>query len=222
MPSAAEDRPAMPPDLLAAAERATGFMPTAEGLALHRAACEALPLGPVLEVGTYCGKSTIFLAAAARDVSGLVVTVDHHRGSEEHQTGWEYHDASLVDDGGRFDTLGRFRRTLAGSGLEPHVVAVVGRSTVVARLWSAPLGMVFIDGGHTDEAAQADFDGWAHHVVRGGLLVIHDVFPDPADGGQAPYRIYRRALDGDFTEHGVEGSLRVLRRTGGDAGEPAG
>ncbi len=212
----------MTPDLLDAAEEATGFMPTAEGLALHRAARDALLLGPVLEVGTYCGKSTIFLAAAARDVGGLVVTVDHHRGSEEHQVGWEYHDTSLVADGGRFDTLGRFRRTLADAGLEPHVIAVVGRSADVARLWSAPLGMVFIDGGHTDEAAQADFDGWAHHVVRGGLLVIHDVFPDPADGGQAPYRIYRRALEGDFTEHSVEGSLRVLRRTDGGAGRRAG
>jgi MMP 1-O-methyltransferase len=211
----------MPPGLLAAAEQASGFMPTPEGLALHAAAQEALPHGPVLEVGTYCGKSTIFLAAAAQQVGGLVITVDHHRGSEEHQTGWQFHDPTLVDANGRIDTLGRFRATLADSGLEPYVVAVVARSADLARVWASPLGMVFIDGGHTDEAATSDFECWAHRVVAGGLLAVHDVFPDPADGGQAPYRIYRRALDGgSFTEHTGEGSLRVLRRVSGDAGDP--
>ena len=213
----------MPPELLEAAERATGFMPTAEGLALHEAAREALPRGPVLEVGTYCGKSTIFLAAAAREVGGTVVTVDHHRGSEEHQVGWEYHDATLADEHGRLDTLGRFRRTLADAGLEPYVIAVVGRSADVAAVWRSPLGMVFVDGGHTDEAARTDFESWAPRVVNGGLLVIHDVFPDPADGGQAPYTIYRRALDGgSYAERWVEGSLRVLQRIRGDAGDPVG
>jgi MMP 1-O-methyltransferase len=213
----------MPPELLEAAERATGFMPTDEGLALHDAARQALRRGPVLEVGTYCGKSTIFLAAAAREVGGTVITVDHHRGSEEHQVGWEYHDAALADEHGRLDTLGRFRRTLADSGLEPYVIAVVGRSADVAAVWRSPLGMVFVDGGHTDEAARTDFESWAHRVVNGGLLVIHDVFPDPADGGQAPYAIYRRALDGgSYAERRAEGSLRVLQRIAGDAGDPVG
>jgi MMP 1-O-methyltransferase len=213
----------MPPDLLDAAERATGFMPLVEGLALHEAALQALPRGPVLEVGTYCGKSTLYLAAAAREVGGRVITIDHHRGSEEHQAGWEYHDPTLTDEHGRIDTLTRFRRTLVDSGLEPYVIAVVGRSADVAAVWGAPLGMVFVDGGHTDEAAKADFEGWAHRVVGGGLLVIHDVFPDPADGGQAPYTIYRRALAGGaFAEQHAEGSLRVLRRVRGDAGEPVG
>jgi len=211
----------MPRHLLDAAERATGFMPTAEGLALHEAAREALARGPVLEVGTYCGKSTLFLAAAAREVGGVVVTVDHHRGSEEHQVGWEYHDPTLADEHGTVDTLGRFRRTLAESGLEECVIAVVGRSAAVAAVWRTPLGMVFVDGGHTDAAATADYEGWAHRIVDGGLLVIHDVFPDPADGGQAPYRIFRRALDGgSFAEHRAEGSLRVLRRVRGGAGDP--
>jgi predicted O-methyltransferase YrrM len=213
----------MPPELLAAAERATGFMPTAEGLALHEAARDALPRGPVLEIGTYCGKSTIFLAAAAREVGGFVLTVDHHRGSEEHQVGWDYHDPALADETGRIDTLPRFRRTLADAGLEPYVIAVVGRSADVAAVWQGPLGMVFVDGSHTEEAAKADFESWAHRVVDGGLLVIHDVFPDPAEGGQAPYGIYRRALDGGcYEERRVVGSLRVLQRVKGDAGDPVG
>lgn len=202
---------------MAAFEAAKGFMPPDEGLALYAAAVEAARLGlPLLEVGTYCGRSTLLLAAAARDAGVTAVTVDHHRGSEEQQPGWEYHDATLVDArAGRMDTLPEFRRTLSEAGLEDHVVALVGRSPVAAALWGTPLGMVFVDGGHTDEHAGADYAGWAPHVAPDGLLVIHDVFPDPAHGGQAPYRIYRRALEsGAFTPVSVTRSLRVLRRSG--------
>ncbi len=200
--------------LLRAAEAATGFMPADEGQALYETALAYAPVGPVMEIGTYCGKSTIYLAAAARQYGQTVLTVDHHHGSEEHQEGWEYHDTSLVDPGtGRIDTLPRFRRAIAAAGLDDDVVAIVGRSDRVAQVWRGLLGMVFIDGGHTDEAAQADYEGWAPKVTLGGALVIHDVFPDPADGGQAPYRIYQRALDsGEFTEVRAAGSLRVLER----------
>ena len=202
--------------LRAAAEAAPGFMPADEGLALYAAAERAAKVGDLLEIGTYCGKSTIYLAAAASERGQLVLTVDHHRGSEENQPGWEYHDASLVDPAtGRLDTLPHFRATLAGLGLDDDVIAIVGRSADVARLWRAPLGMVFIDGGHTEAAAQSDYEGWAPHVARGGALAIHDVFPDPADGGRPPYHIYLRALaSGAFTEVAVEGSLRLLERTG--------
>jgi predicted O-methyltransferase YrrM len=199
---------------LAAAEAAPGFMPHDEGLALYAAASRAVPAGPLVEVGTYCGKSTLYLAAAAREHGRTVVTVDHHRGSEEHQPGWEYHDASLVDPAvGRIDTLPTLRHTLHAAGVEDEVVVIVGRSSTVARVWSTPAAFVFIDGGHTEAAAVADYEGWARHVAPGGLLAIHDVFPDPADGGQAPYHIYQRAIhSGQFTEDSVTGSLRVLRR----------
>jgi len=206
----------MPAELRAAAEAAKGFMPPAEGLALYATAAAYASRGPILEIGTYCGKSTIYLAAAARQAGQLVITVDHHHGSEENQPGWEYHDPTLVDERtGRLDTLPGFRGTLAGAGLEDQVIAVVGRSAQLAGLWRAPLGMLFIDGGHTDEAAQADYANWSPWVAPGGALAIHDVFPDPADGGQAPYRIYLRALaSGEFAEKSVHGSLRVLERTG--------
>ena len=208
--------PAMPDELRRAAEAARGFMPPAEGLALYRAAAAYAPAGPVLEVGTYCGKSTIYLACAARQAGQAVITVDHHHGSEENQPGWEYHDPSLIDPGtGRLDTLPHVRAALGRAGLEENVIVVVGWSARVARLWATPLGLLFIDGGHTEAAAQADYEGWAPRVAPGGALAIHDVFPDPADGGQAPYHIYRRALaSGAFTEVAVEGSLRLLERTG--------
>ncbi|MDJ0462860.1 class I SAM-dependent methyltransferase [Streptomyces sp. H27-C3] len=204
------------PQTLAAFEAAKGFMPLREGLALYAAAAEAGTLGlPLLEVGTYCGRSTILLADAAREAGTVAVTVDHHRGSEEQQPGWEYHDPSVVDpEVGRMDTLPTFRRTLHKAGLEDHVVAIVGRSPQVAAVWGGKVGLAFIDGGHTDEHANGDYEGWAPHVAEGGLLVIHDVFPDPADGGQAPHRVHLRALaSGSFTDVSATDSLRVLRRT---------
>jgi MMP 1-O-methyltransferase len=210
----------MDPELRKAAEAATGFMPAPEGLALHDAAARYAAKGPVLEVGTYCGKSTIYLAAAAREKGQPVITVDHHHGSEENQPGWEYHDTTLVDPRtGRLDTLPHVRATLAAAGVEEDVIVIVGRSANVARLWRTPLGMLFIDGGHTDVAATTDYESWAPWIAPGGLLAIHDVFPDPADGGQAPYRIYLRATQsGAFTEIPGEGSLRLLERTGDGIG----
>lgn len=215
----------MPADLMDHARAARGFMPEDEGLLLHALARQQLPLGPALEVGTYCGKSAIYLGAAAREVGGTVFTVDHHRGSEENQAGWEHHDATLVDPGtGRMDTLPVFREAIARAGLEEQVVAVLGHSATVSRWWRTPLALLFIDGGHGVEPARTDFRGWAHWVAADGLLAIHDVFPDPTDGGRPPYEeIYLPALaSGAFEEVRAEGSLRVLRRLRGDAGDPLG
>jgi predicted O-methyltransferase YrrM len=211
-------------DLLALAREVRGFMPDDEGLALHRLARERLPHGPVLEIGSYCGKSAVYLGAAARDVGGLVFSVDHHHGSEENQAGWEHHDPTLVDPStGRMDTLPFFRRTIGSAHLEDVVVAVVGESATVAAHWRTPLSLVFIDGGHGADPAQSDYDGWARWVMTGGLLAIHDVFPDPADGGRPPYDVYLRALgSGSFEEVEAVGSLRVLRRSSGTAGEGVG
>lgn len=206
----------MPPDLLYAAKHAKGFMPVKEGLALFEAGCQYGTRGPICEIGTYCGKSAIYLGAAARQAHSVVITVDHHRGSEEIQPGWAHHDPTLVDPRfGKMDSLPTFRNTIAAAGLEDEVIAVVGRSEQVAGLWNTPLAMLFIDGGHSDEPVTRDYEGWAPHVMPGGALVFHDIYADPADGGQAPYRVYSRALDsGAFQEVSAEGSLRVLERVG--------
>jgi predicted O-methyltransferase YrrM len=214
----------MPADLLEHALAAKGFMPPEEGLLLYRKAAERLPFGPALEVGTYCGKSGIYFGAAAAQVGGTVFTVDHHRGSEENQAGWEHHDTSLVDpETGLMDTLPVFRQTIRRAGLEEHVVAVIGQSTTVSRWWRTPLSLLFIDGGHAEIHAQNDYSGWAPWVMAGGLLVIHDVFPDPADGGRPPYEVYLRALAGGaFEEVDAVGSVRVLLRVRGQAGDAVG
>jgi MMP 1-O-methyltransferase len=209
--------PAVPidPALLARAKAARGFMPPDEGLALYEAAAAVAVDGPLLEVGSYCGKSSIYLGAAARQRGRVLFAVDHHRGSEENQPGWEWHEPDLVDpEVGKLDTLPVFRRTIHDAGLEGTVVAVVGESPVVARAWATPLAFLFIDGGHGVEPARLDYGLWTPHVAPGGTLAIHDVFPDPADGGRPPYEeIYLPALaSGRFTEVQAVGSLRVLAR----------
>ena len=123
--------PASAARLFALADQVTGFMPADEGRALYDAAVRYLGDGVGVEIGTYCGKSTLLLGAAAQQSGGVLYTVDHHHGSEEHQPGWEYHDTSLVDPvSGRFDTLPSLRRTLDAAELDDHVVAVVGKSVV--------------------------------------------------------------------------------------------
>ena len=198
-----------------AGRAAIGFMPEEEGLALYEAGLSA-PAGlPWVEIGSYCGKSAIYLGAAARERGTILYSIDHHRGSEEHQPGEEYHDPGLTDEDGRVDTLPEFHRTIASAGLVDVVHGIVARSAELAAGWRKPLGFVFIDGGHSSDAARADHEGWAPHVVIGGLLVIHDVFEDPTEGGRPPFEIYQRAVaSGAFEERSREGSLRVLARVG--------
>jgi len=195
-----------------------GFMPPDEGDALWSAAVEAaaaVPHAPMLEVGSYCGRSTIWLGDAAERSGTVLFAVDHHRGSEENQAGWDHHDADVVDARiDKMDTLPFFRAAIHDADLEDSVVGVVGKSPVVAATWTTPLSFLFIDGGHGEEPARLDYEGWTPHVAIGGTLAIHDVFPDPADGGRPPYeQIFRPALEsGRFQLVSATGSLRVLRR----------
>ncbi len=199
------------------ARTTTGFMPDDEGEALFLAALRAgatFEDATFVEVGAWCGKSTVYLGAAAEETGAVLFSLDHHHGSEENQAGWEHHDANLVDHAtGRIDTLPHWRRTVVGAGLESSVVGLVGDSPIVAAHWSTPLAFCFIDGGHGEAPAWADYRGWAPKVAEDGWLAIHDVFPDPADGGRPPYDLWRAALESDeFVEDGECGSLRVLRK----------
>ena len=198
------------------ARDAIGFMPEDEGLALYEAGLRGAETGPLLEVGSYCGKSAVYLGAAARERNTILYSIDHHRGSEEQQPGEEFHDPRLVDPRtGRIDTFPFLKETLAKAGLDGTVVPIVGDSGSVAIHWATTLGLVFIDGGHSEEAARADLEAWAPHVIEGGTLAIHDVFENPDEGGRPPYLIYRAATEsGTFKEIGRTVSLRVLERIG--------
>jgi len=203
--------------LFSLARSTKGFMPDDEGLALYEYASQAgrqHPGGTWLEIGAWCGKSALYLGAAAEETRSVLYSLDHHHGSEENQRGWEYHDPALVDPvDGRLNTLPTWQRTIAQAGLEDTVVGLVGPSVVVARHFAQPLDLLFIDGGHAKDVAWADFTEWTPKVVPAGLLLIHDVFEDPALGGRPPYEIYRAALEsGRFADVAVTGSLRALVR----------
>lgn len=215
--------------LIAQARTTRGFMPDEEGYALFEAALEAglafvdedgSSSSPVtfIEIGAWCGKSTIYLGAAAECSGATLFSIDHHHGSEENQPGWEHHEADLVDpDIERIDTLLHWRRSIITTCLEESVIGVVGDSATIASRWEQPVAFCFIDGGHGAEPAWADFRGWAPRVAEGGYLAIHDVFPNPADGGRPPYDIWCAALEsGEFLEHRECGSLRVLKRIAAD------
>jgi MMP 1-O-methyltransferase len=203
-------RPTLPIDI----DQVKGFLAADEAQALYDHALATADRGPVLEVGSYCGKSTLYLALACKEKNSVVYAVDHHIGSEEHQLGEMFHDPELYNQqDGIFDTFAEFRRNIRRADLQDWVVPLVAPSEVCARYWNTPLAMVFIDGGHSLEAALTDFRCWASHVMRGGILAIHDLFPDPEKGGQAPIAIFRLALaSGLFEEVSRVNSLGILRR----------
>lgn len=193
-----------------------GFLDPEEGACLYRQALDLPGRVPCLEIGSYCGKSTLYLGTACRERGAVLFAVDHHRGSEEHQPGEAYHDPDLALPGGEgVDTFRVFRDTLFRADLESTVVPIVAPSAVVAEAWATPLGLVFIDGGHSMEAALTDYRCWAPRLMTGGILAIHDIFPDPADGGRPPFEIWQLARgSGLFEEIALLGTLGLLRRLG--------
>lgn len=206
------------PALRAIALVTKGFMLAEEGDALFDAACRCGPTPPgqdFVEVGSYCGRSTVWLGSAARQTGATLYAVDHHRGSEENQPGWEWHDPTLVDNSTKLiNTLPIFLNTISSCGLDDVVHAVVGDSASIGSSWPRPIAFLFIDGGHGTDVARKDYQSWTPHVVLGGRLAIHDVFLDPKFGGQAPYeQIYQPAIrSGAFVEESATGSMRVLLR----------
>lgn len=195
-------------------ESIKGFLADDEAAALYSAALSTSQRGAVLEIGSYCGKSTVVLGSACQKNGSILYAVDHHRGSEEHQKGEFFHDPELYDETeAQFDSFGEFRRNIALADLHDTVVPIVASSEVASRHWQTPLAMVFIDGGHSLEAALNDYRCWAGHILRGGILAIHDLFDEPENGGQAPIAIYRLALaSGLFTPLERASSLALLER----------
>ena len=194
-----------------------GYLEENEGKALYEYALAVSRSGPCLEIGSYCGKSAVYLGTACRENGNVLFCIDHHRGSEEQQPGETYFDPAVFDcHTFCIDTFPYFRRTLAMAGLENTVVPLVCRSKLAARAWKTPLGLVFIDGGHSCQAVKTDYDIWHQHILPDGYLLIHDIFQDPAQGGQAPYDVYQHAVSsGNFKEESMVGTLGVLRKTVG-------
>lgn len=191
-----------------------GFLDPKEGDALYSYAKQYSISGSCLEIGSYCGKSAVYLGMAVKENGQKLYSVDHHKGSEEQQPGEEYFDPDLKSkDGDGIDTLPFFLDTIEKSKLQSFVIPIVSTSEEANEDLDINFDMIFIDGGHSEEAAQKDYDLWTHRINIGGILAIHDVFPNPKDGGRPPYNIYIKALEsGNFEELEVVKSLRLLRK----------
>ena len=191
-----------------------GFLDDEEALCLFEISREASRFGPCLEIGSYCGKSSAYIGMGCKENSAILFSIDHHRGSEEQQSGQAYFDPDVVDPvTGLIDTFRIFREIINVLSLENTVVPIVSSSEVAARSWATPLSMVFIDGGHSFDAVFRDYNCWAPHLLPGGYLVIHDIFDDPTKGGQAPYCIYHMALSsGLFNEQPMIKTMGILKR----------
>ena len=191
-----------------------GFLDNTEGEELAKIAKQCSKLGPCLEIGTYCGKSALIIGSVCKKNKNVLFTIDHHTGSEEHQLGEEYHDSDLFDQNiSCFNSLPEFIRNLKKSNLANFVLPIVADSKEISKNWEIPLGMVFIDGGHSKESANADYTNWVPPIMKSGFLLIHDVFPDPKDGGRPPYEIFCKAKEsGNFKEISLTKSLAVLKK----------
>ena len=198
-------------------EKVKGFLDPLEGEALYTYSKTATEAGPALEIGSYCGKSAVYIGLAVKENDEKLYSVDHHKGSEEQQPGEEYFDPDLIDKTRKgIDTLPFFLDTIRKSDLEGFVIPVVSTSEEAYADLKLEFSFIFIDGGHSEEAAQKDYKLWQNRLFVGGLLAIHDVFPDPKDGGRPPFNIYKKALDsGQFKEIEAIKSLRILRKIKG-------
>ena len=195
-------------------DQVKGFLEKQEAESLYQFAKKYSSLGPCLEIGSYCGKSAVYLDAAMKENNQILYSIDHHKGSEEQQPGEEFFDLDLLDETGKgINTLPFFLETLDKAGLRDNVVPIVSTSLEASEVWSEPLAMVFIDGGHSDQAANDDYDVWHPHIIQRGLLAIHDVFPNPEDGGRPPFNIYTKAKEsGLFKEMDMINSLALLEK----------
>ncbi|MDA8781109.1 class I SAM-dependent methyltransferase [Gammaproteobacteria bacterium] len=176
-----------------------GFMPSHEGLALTKWAEKFAPYGPALEIGTFGAKSALYIAAGSAIHNQLVYTVDHHSGSEEHQLGEEYFDAEIYDEKlGRVNTVPLMQSNLQQFEERKWVVPILANANSIASSWGTELGLLFIDGSHTEVSAMNDYDNWSSKLHSQGALVIHDIYEKPEDGGQAPYLVYQKAQKEGF------------------------
>lgn len=175
-----------------------GWLGRAEGRLLYRLAGEADPAGTIVEIGSWHGRSTIWLAAGAVTGRGApVVAVDPHTGTH------------LRSDGASTEPV--LRENLARAGLANQVEIVVATSEVAAADWSRPISLLWIDGDHSYESALRDFQLWEPHLLPDAVVALHDTFVTTG-----PERVVRELLvaSGRFTSFMHAETTTAARRCG--------
>ena len=124
-----------------------------------------------------------------RPYNEVVFTDEHHSGTEELHLKEEYFDPEVFDvQENRVNTFPLFLKNIQKYNLG-NIIPIISSSKAAAKSWDTSAGMIFIDGGHSLESAFNDYNCWSKYVKKNGALVIHDIYEDPSEGGQAPYEL---------------------------------
>ena len=106
-----------------------------------------------------------------------------------------------------------FLKNLRSSNLGKYIIPILNKSSEASKTFKELISLLFIDGGHSLEAALSDYNSWKDKICSGGLLVIHDVFPNPEDGGRPPFEIYSKARKSkQFEDLGIYETLGILKK----------
>ena len=191
-----------------------GFLDLNEGIALYEEVKRVSENNFCVEIGSYCGKSTCFIGQACKENKSKLITIDHHKGSEEQQLGELYFDAEVYDEKlGRVNTLPLLEKNLAKFDLEDVVKPLVMDSISASKIVENNADLIFIDGSHTFESAESDYELWKNKIKKGGTLAIHDVYDSEDEGGQAPNKIFKESLNEGFNFIKRVKSLVLLQKS---------
>ena len=191
-----------------------GFLDLNEGIALYKEVKRVSQNNFCVEIGSYCGKSTCFIGQACKENKSKLITIDHHKGSEEQQLGELYFDAEVYDEKlGRVNTLPLLEKNLAKFDLEDVVKPLVMDSISASKIVENNADLIFIDGSHTFESAESDYELWKNKIKKGGTLAIHDVYDSEDEGGQAPNKIFKQSLNEGFNFMKRVKSLVLLQKS---------
>ena len=191
-----------------------GFLDLNEGIALYEEVKRVSENNFCVEIGSYCGKSTCFIGQACKENKSKLITIDHHKGSEEQQLGELYFDAEVYDEKlGRVNTLPLLEKNLAKFDLEDVVKPLVMDSISASKIVENNADLIFIDGSHTFESAESDYELWKNKIKKGGTLAIHDVYDSEDEGGQAPNKIFKQSLNEGFNFIKRVKSLVLLQKS---------
>ena len=191
-----------------------GFLDLNEGIALYEEVKRVSENNFCVEIGSYCGKSTCFIGQACKENKSKLITIDHHKGSEEQQLGELYFDAEVYDEKlGRVNTLPLLEKNLAKFDLEEVVKPLVMDSISASKIVENNADLIFIDGSHTFESAESDYELWKNKIKKGGTLAIHDIYDSEDEGGQAPNKIFKQSLNEGFNFIKRVKSLVLLQKS---------
>tara|TARA_B100000941_G_C28457324_1_gene528720 strand:+ start:160 stop:765 length:606 start_codon:yes stop_codon:yes gene_type:complete len=191
-----------------------GFLDLNEGIALYKQVKRVSKNNFCVEIGSYCGKSACFIGQACKENGSLLITIDHHEGSEEQQLGELYFDPEVYDEKlGRVNTLPLLKKNIAKFNLDNVVKPLVMDSISASKIVDNNADLIFIDGSHTFESAESDYELWKNKIRKGGILAIHDIYDSEEEGGQAPNKVFKQSLRENFALIKRVKSLVLLQKS---------